>query len=88
MKNPRFGLLTPAVVALLKLPKSAPRPIQATDKRPNFLFIIADDQSPFDLKAYNPSSPLQTPVLDQLAAQSMVSMLVNEPPLKTKRSQR
>ncbi len=25
-------------------------------KRPNILFIIADDQSPFDFKAYNPSS--------------------------------
>ena len=25
-------------------------------KRPNILFIIADDQSPFDLKVYNPAS--------------------------------
>ncbi|MCF7975935.1 MAG: sulfatase-like hydrolase/transferase [Phycisphaerae bacterium] len=42
------------------------------DKRPNILFILADDQSPFDLKMYNPDSILETPVLDQLAAQGMV----------------
>ena len=29
------------------------------DKRPNILFIIVDDQSPFDFKFYNPSSTLQ-----------------------------
>ncbi len=40
--------------------------------RPNFLFIIADDQSPFDLKMYNPRSELDTPVLDKLAAEGMV----------------
>ncbi len=40
-------------------------------KRPNILFIIVDDQSPFDLKAYNPKSALQTPVIDRLAAQGM-----------------
>lgn len=45
---------------------------RSQEKRPNFLFIIVDDQSPFDLKAYNSSSTLQTPVLDQLAAQGMV----------------
>ncbi len=41
-------------------------------KRPNILFIIVDDQSPFDLKIYNPKSSLQTPTLDQLAADGMV----------------
>lgn len=40
--------------------------------RPNILFIIADDQSPFDLAAYDPGSPLDTPVLDRLAAEGMV----------------
>jgi len=44
----------------------------ADAKRPNILFIIADDQSPFDLKAYNPSSPLATPNIDRLAAKGMV----------------
>jgi len=41
-------------------------------KRPNILFILADDQSPFDLKAYNPASALETPNLDRLAASGMV----------------
>lgn len=41
-------------------------------QRPNILFILADDQSPYDLKIYNPDSELNTPVLDQLAADGMV----------------
>jgi choline-sulfatase len=44
----------------------------AADKRPNILFIIADDQSPFDLRMYDPRSTLDSPVLDQLAAEGMV----------------
>lgn len=42
------------------------------DKRPNILFILVDDQSPFDLKLYNPKSTLDTPNLDKLAAQGVV----------------
>jgi len=48
--------------------------VQAADdspRRPNFLFIIADDQSPYDLKVYDPKSQLDTPVLDQLAVEGM-----------------
>jgi len=41
-------------------------------KRPNFLFILVDDQSPFDLKIYNPGSPLETPAIDRLAAEGMI----------------
>ena len=40
--------------------------------RPNILFIIADDQSPFDLKLYNPNSTLETPNIDRLAVEGMV----------------
>lgn len=43
----------------------------ASEHRPNFLFIVVDDQSPFELRAYDPSSPLETPHLDRLAAQGM-----------------
>jgi arylsulfatase A-like enzyme len=43
-----------------------------TGKRPNILFIIADDQSPFDLKMYNRDSILDTPVLYELASEGMV----------------
>jgi len=41
-------------------------------KRPNILFIIVDDQSPFDLKVYDPKSSLQTSTIDRLAAEGMV----------------
>lgn len=44
----------------------------AAEKRLNLLFILVDDQSPFDLKIYNPKSTLETPNLDKLAAQGMV----------------
>ena len=41
------------------------------DKRANILFIVVDDQSPFDLQVYNPLSILDTPVISQLAADGM-----------------
>ncbi len=44
----------------------------ADAKRPNILFILVDDQSPFDLKIYNPQSRLETPHLDRLAREGMV----------------
>jgi choline-sulfatase len=44
----------------------------AEQRSPNILFIMVDDQSPFDLKIYEPKSVLQTPVLDRLAAEGMV----------------
>ena len=44
----------------------------AAEKRPNILFILVDDQSPFDFKFYNPNSPLQAPNIDRLAAEGMV----------------
>lgn len=44
----------------------------AAERRPNFLFIIVDDQSPNDLKIYNPRSILRTPNIHRLAAEGMV----------------
>ncbi|WP_206667085.1 sulfatase-like hydrolase/transferase [Seonamhaeicola maritimus] len=41
-------------------------------KRPNFLFVLVDDQSPFDLKTYDPNSILETPNLDKLAQEGLV----------------
>jgi arylsulfatase A-like enzyme len=41
-------------------------------KRPNFLFIIVDDQSPYDLKVYHPQSALDTPNIDRLAKNGLV----------------
>ena len=46
--------------------------IAAEAKRPNILFILVDDQSPFDLKCYNPQSPLETPHIDRIAREGMV----------------
>ncbi len=45
---------------------------QARAAKPNILFIVVDDQSPFDLKIYNNKSILQTPNIDRLAAEGMV----------------
>ena len=41
-------------------------------KRPNILFIVADDQSPFDFKTYDPSSSLDAPNIERLAREGMV----------------
>nr|WRX36738.1 hypothetical protein [uncultured bacterium] len=41
-------------------------------ERPNILYIMADDQAPFDLKVYDADSALDTPVIDRLAAEGMV----------------
>ncbi|MES2789480.1 MAG: sulfatase-like hydrolase/transferase [Planctomycetota bacterium] len=40
--------------------------------KPNILFIVVDDQSPFELQVYNPHSAAQTPNIDRLAAEGMV----------------
>ena len=45
--------------------------IQAVAKQPNFLFIFADDQSPFTLSAYG-NTVCRTPNLDRLAREGMV----------------
>lgn len=47
-------------------------PAESKAKRPNILFVIVDDQSPFDLKTYNSDSILDTPNIDLLAADGMV----------------
>ena len=46
--------------------------LPADDRRPNILFIMVDDQSPFDLQVYDKNSKLATPNIDQLAARGMV----------------
>ena len=62
-----------SVLALSAAALAAERPSQPPAARgPNFLFIIADDQSPFDLRIYEPKSTLQTPTLERLAAEGMV----------------
>ena len=46
-------------------------PAAAADRRPNFLFILTDDQSPESLSAYG-NTVCQTPNIDRLAAEGMV----------------
>ena len=46
--------------------------LAAAEKKPNILFILTDDQAPFDLKVYDPKSILDTPNIDRLAAEGMV----------------
>ena len=45
---------------------------QEEQKRPNFLFVLVDDQSPFDLQVYDSNSILETTNIDQLAQSGMV----------------
>ncbi|MEM7697921.1 MAG: sulfatase-like hydrolase/transferase [Verrucomicrobiota bacterium] len=52
-------------------PPAAEKP-RAPEDRPNFLFILVDDQSPFDFKFYNPRSTLDAPVIEGLAREGLV----------------
>ncbi len=63
-----------AVAALFVIcgPSACTRSEAAAADRPNILFILVDDQSPYDLKMYNPASTIDTPVLERLAAEGMV----------------
>lgn len=45
--------------------------IQGADKRPNFVFILTDDQSPFTLSCYG-NTICETPNVDRLAREGMV----------------
>lgn len=70
----RHALATAKLTCLLLAGSLLAMPLQAEEpaRRPNFLVIMADDQSPYDLRVYEPMSALQTPVLDRLAAEGMV----------------
>ncbi|MCG9793155.1 sulfatase-like hydrolase/transferase [Flavobacterium algicola] len=41
-------------------------------KRPNFLFVLVDDQSPFDLQVYDAKSILETPNITKLANEGVI----------------
>ena len=63
-KNPIYLLILLAIATAWQANAEAA-------KRPNVLFIIADDQSPFDFKAYDPSSPLDAPAIGKLATEGI-----------------
>ncbi|MEY3394039.1 MAG: Choline-sulfatase [Verrucomicrobiota bacterium] len=59
----------------MKLPIAAVLLVSALSHaadRPNILFILTDDQSPFDFKFHHPESTLHSPVIDSLATGGMV----------------
>ena len=60
------------LIALLASLCVAASAFAAEQRRPNILFILVDDQAPFDFKFYNPASSLQSPNIDRLAAEGMV----------------
>jgi len=62
----------PALLVMILASAGSARLPAEQPRRPNILFIIVDDQSPFDLRIYEPRSALQTPTLDRLAAEGMV----------------
>jgi len=69
MRNSTKATLAFGFVLMLAMIQSS---VLAAGSRPNILFILADDQSPFDLKVYDQNSPLDTPVIDRLAAEGVV----------------
>ena len=73
MRRSRLQAMAEATVAIAWLLLSfALSPAAGAGERPNILLIVTDDQSPFDLRAYEPGSQLETPVLDGLAARGIV----------------
>ena len=66
------NLLSTACLLAIVLPGILSPGLLAAAERPNILFIIADDQSPFDFKFNNPESTLDAPTIEKLAAEGMV----------------
>ncbi|RAJ14086.1 sulfatase-like hydrolase/transferase [Arenibacter echinorum] len=69
-RKPLYTAFVVAMAAIL-IVGCAPKK-NKTHKKPNFLFVLVDDQSPFDLKTYDPNSILETPTINELAKQGVV----------------
>lgn len=61
-----------AVSVILVISTSCAQKQSKEKKKPNFLFVLVDDQSPLDLKTYDPNSILETPNIDKLAKEGTV----------------
>ena len=59
------------LASLLLALSAQPTANESASERPNVLLIVVDDQSPFDLRLYEPSSALRTPAIDRIAAAGM-----------------
>lgn len=68
MNKLSFGIITLILFSLLSCesPKKEEPP-----KRPNIIYILADDLGYGDVSAYNPESKIKTPNIDQLASEGM-----------------
>ncbi|MDB4293567.1 sulfatase-like hydrolase/transferase, partial [Maribacter sp.] len=69
--QPHF-LLSFTILLLFTACKEQVKELKKSNNRPNFLFVLVDDQSPFDLKTYDPESILETPNINQLAKEGLV----------------
>lgn len=70
MNSLTIARLLPALAALLTLAVAA-RAQEPARSRPNILLVVTDDQSPFDLRVYEPTAVTETPTLDRLAREGV-----------------
>ena len=75
----RVAGLAAAAVAVPKLSKRVAQAATAVKKKPNIIFVMADDWGYGDISCYNPESKIQTPNLDRLASQGMQFMDAHSP---------
>ena len=71
-KYPSPFLISFAILLLFLGCKEQVKEMEKDKSRPNFLFVLVDDQSPFDLKTYDPESILDTPNINMLAQEGLV----------------
>ena len=70
--NSRIVILGSVLLLIFGSCKEVEKLQKQEQKRPNFLFVVVDDQSPLDLKVYDPNSDLETPTINGLAAGGIV----------------
>ncbi len=66
-----LSILCITVGAWMCAAQATAEPLDASDEKPNVLFILADDLGYGDVACYNPQSKNPTPNLDRLARQGM-----------------
>ncbi|MDP6539188.1 MAG: sulfatase-like hydrolase/transferase [Planctomycetota bacterium] len=71
MRRPLSVFLLPVFLCACAFASEQEQEQEGEREPPNILFVIADDQSPFDLRVYDPSSALDAPVIERLAAEGM-----------------
>ena len=67
-----IGLVLITILFSCKTVNKHQTSVKIETKRPNFLFVLVDDQSPLDLQVYNAKSILETPNISKLAEEGIV----------------